>query len=47
VFQDFFHGVWVDGHGSLYVCEVKARPGRVHKLERVGAGATGTGARPC
>jgi hypothetical protein len=35
VFSDFFHGIWVDSRQNIYVCEVKSRPCRVHKLVRV------------
>jgi hypothetical protein len=34
IFADYFHGIWVDSRRDIYVCEVKTRPCRVHKLVR-------------
>jgi hypothetical protein len=33
VFKDFLHGLWLDSRGSMYVCEVKATPNRLLKLD--------------
>lgn len=30
------HGIWIDSHGDIYMCEVPWTPNRITKFERVG-----------
>jgi DNA-binding beta-propeller fold protein YncE len=34
-FVDYPHGIWVDAHGDVYVCEVPYAPDRLQKYRRV------------